>query len=281
MRRLLLSGAVWYVHFGVPCTALSIARHNITRFDSARAKERVGVELAVFTADMCRVCHRLGIYWSIENPASSRIWEFDPIFNLAMLRGVYRVCFHMCAYGSKHKKPTAILTNMQALLSLARNCTKDHEHVVLRGQIKVFDASGNSRYKGAASVAGAYPDALCARWASLLVGEAPAAARAAAVPRDDVLAFQRGFRTELLAAAERGAALAKRARRGVPPVCTSDGIELAAVHQLHREDACWLDGVVFGHHSRAEAEARRCHRKSRSESRKGGSRSRGSGKGSR
>ena len=281
VRRLLLSGAIWYVHFGTPCTVWSTARHNITHFDSARAKERVGVELAIFTADMCRVCHRLGIFWSVENPASSRLWEFDPIFSLAMLHGVYRVCFHMCAYGAKHKKPTTILTNMQALLSLSRSCTKDHEHVVLRGQIKVVDDSGKSRYRSAASVAGVYPDALCARWASLLVGEAPAAARAAAVHRHDVLAFQRECRAELLAAAERGATVAKCARRGCPPVCTSDGIELAAVHQLHRNDACWLDGVVFGHHNRAEAEARRLHRKRRNEGGKGGPRSRSACKTSR
>ena len=43
-------GRLWYVHMGTPCTVWSIARHNIKNVKAARLKERIGVQLATFTA---------------------------------------------------------------------------------------------------------------------------------------------------------------------------------------------------------------------------------------
>ncbi|CAE8600432.1 unnamed protein product, partial [Polarella glacialis] len=50
LLRLLRTGRVWYVHMGTPCTVWSRARHGLTNMARARAKETVGVELALFSA---------------------------------------------------------------------------------------------------------------------------------------------------------------------------------------------------------------------------------------
>ncbi|CAE8674891.1 unnamed protein product [Polarella glacialis] len=49
LLRLLRTGRVWYVHMGTPCTVWSRARHGLTNMARARAKETVGVELALFS----------------------------------------------------------------------------------------------------------------------------------------------------------------------------------------------------------------------------------------
>ena len=86
--RWIRNGWVFYIHFGTPCQAWSIARRNIGDFAKARLKELVAVSLALFTAECVRLCHRCGVLWSIENPATSKLRNFSPISSLCGLGGV-------------------------------------------------------------------------------------------------------------------------------------------------------------------------------------------------
>lgn len=58
----------------------------------ARSCRRLGVNLAIFCACMCRVLSRRGMAWSIENPSSSAVWSFGPISDLAGLPRVSAAC---------------------------------------------------------------------------------------------------------------------------------------------------------------------------------------------
>ena len=81
-----------------------MVRHSIIHFHSAQAKERVGVDLVVFTADLNSRTHRLGIYWSIENPASSRIWEFDHILQPGHVKEVFTESASTCVLMEQNPK---------------------------------------------------------------------------------------------------------------------------------------------------------------------------------
>ena len=172
---LLESGQIWFVHLGTPCTVWSRARRNIKNVRRAREKERVGVALALFSARVLRLCLRLGIFFSLENPQTSRLWEFGPIKDIFRHRAVYFFTTHMCAWGVPYKKPTSILTNCKNLSSLQIKCAKDHVHQQLRGSETVI-VSGRRITRNRTAGAGAYPTLFCAAWALQLAAIAPAGA---------------------------------------------------------------------------------------------------------
>ena len=160
------------VHLGTSCTVLSRARHNITNFKRARARERLGVEFALFSATLCHVLSRRGCHWSIENPAGSRPWDFEPMMRLRGLPNVRAVTWDMCFYKTHYKKRIALLANLSCLEKLAGDCTRDrdHQHTVLQGTERVRTVDGEYKWQNRTMAAGAYPVPLCARWASLLKG---------------------------------------------------------------------------------------------------------------
>ena len=166
--RLLETGQIWYVHIGVPCTVFSCARHGITNHRRAAEKERLGVELALFAYTVCSICKKLNIFWSIENPATSRLWNLDPIIELAMLHRVHAVTIEMCQYVMPFCKSTTVLTNCAALLGLARRCNHKRHDITLIGTVKQ-----QGQYIKYTKLAAEYPQQLCVRWSKFLAGIAP------------------------------------------------------------------------------------------------------------
>lgn len=152
---------IGYLHMGTPCTVFSRARRNITNHVKSRKKELVGCELAFLSAELAIFCHHNGIFWSIENPRSSRLWEFPAILNVMSLQGVHCVDFPMCAYKQNFKKPTRILTNCPELLELHRECVHHRHPEILKG--RVFDPIKG--WINRTSLAGSYPPELCRQWA--------------------------------------------------------------------------------------------------------------------
>ena len=163
---------VWFVHLGTPCTVWSRARHNLKDFKKARRKEAVGVALALFSACVIRECLAAGIHFSLENPQTSRLWDFGPIRDLFLDKRICFFTFHMCAWGAPYKKPTSILADLHSLLSLACRCPGDHVHEQLRGTMVTF-VNGKRSTCNRTSAAGAYPATLCTAWAQLLREAAP------------------------------------------------------------------------------------------------------------
>jgi hypothetical protein len=163
----------------------------------------------------------------------------------------------MCAYGAPHKKPTAILTNIQQFCSLSRNCDKSHVHEPLVGTTRTQLACGSFVQKNRTALAGQYPDVLCGRWASILANLAPAEAKLSGRSSHGVFTFGDELSKQLILAAQRKKTTPRWSRPEFPAVCFSDGIRLEAICELHRQDPTWQDCVIFGQHSNAEVARRK------------------------
>ena len=77
-----------------------------------------------FTAEICQVCNQNQVPWTIENLASSLIWQ-TPEFKAL---GGTKVLLHACCYGSLYKKPTVFLTCGCDLSQLGCECPGEPKH---------------------------------------------------------------------------------------------------------------------------------------------------------
>jgi len=243
---LIKSGRIWYVHLGTPCTVWSRARHNISNFVRAREKERIGVELALFSCEVIRECIRCNVLFSLENPTTSRLFEFAPLVEVMKHASVQTIKFSMCMYGEPYRKNTTIITNCAELSALRKPCNHVRHDVVLEG--------------GAATrAAGRYPDALVNLWAKLLRQAAPAGA----CTHDSH--FVQVILGQLQHAVQRRSKAASSSSKGECSVAKADSsnfdpeAEACSLHHVSRNEATvpdFLDHIIFGQHSKAEAEER-------------------------
>eukprot|EP00438_Fugacium_kawagutii_P002204 Skav236698 [mRNA] locus=scaffold4101:93982:96339:- [translate_table: standard] len=158
------SGLVSYVHLGTPCTVFSRARHGIRDNAGARERERIGLELAFFTAELIITCSRYNVYWSLENPRHSRLFDLPVLVDILHAGDVRRVDIDFCMYHEPYKKPTSIFTNFHALQSLARTCNHRKHAVTLRGS-EMVKVDGKMVSQPKTRAAGAYPVQLASMWA--------------------------------------------------------------------------------------------------------------------
>jgi len=124
---------IWLVHLGTPCTAWSRARHGIRNVAKARYKEQLAVATAIFTCRVIRECLKHGVAFTLENPLSSRLWEFKPIQDILSHKNVFMVVFDHCCYGMPYKKSTGLMTNTPQFKTLGLRCCGGHKHVQLKG----------------------------------------------------------------------------------------------------------------------------------------------------
>lgn len=225
---------IQYIHFGTPCTVFSRARRNITNISKARRKEIDGCILASFTVEACILACRVGVAWSIENPASSRIWEHPDFLILRSMPGVFMVYFDQCEYGTDFKKPTYILTNLQGLQKLERRCRHFKHSVVLSGTTKV-----DGVWRNRTALASSYPHKLCSHWVRCA--------------EDGLTNAETKFGTDF------GSVI-----QSLDKANSSSYKESADSLQRQGSSAvpAIIDSVVFGQHSKAEADKRRRLRRS-------------------
>jgi len=176
-------GVISFIHFGTPCSSFSVARKNDGGPPPLRdavhlwglpglspkdhEKVLLGNKFMELTARLARHCSAPGVAWSIENPASSFLWAIPPMVDLQQSLGVKLFWLDMCRFGSKHKKPTAVLSTID-LAAMALQCDKDvrpHVHEPLTGTIIV---DGRKIFR--TRLAQVYPVRLCGLWADLIVG---------------------------------------------------------------------------------------------------------------
>ena len=163
---LIRGGHVWYIHLGTPCTAWSRARHGLVNHKRARQKERFAVGTALFTVKVIRECIKHNVKFTLENPSSSRLWQFKPIEDLFQNKSICFFTFDHCRFGMPFRKRTAIMTNEKAFLSLAMSCEGGHTHQHLKGSDKV-EIDGKLVYRNLTRLAGAYPSRLYRKWAQM------------------------------------------------------------------------------------------------------------------
>ena len=133
------------IHLAPPCATWSRARlPRLRRVGphilgvpglSAREREKVSEGTALMRAAvlLAKTAVQEGIGFSLENPASSMVWLWEEMGSLLKMPGVIVVDLVYCAYGMPWMKPTRIVTNVKELAALARRCSGDHQHQMLRG----------------------------------------------------------------------------------------------------------------------------------------------------
>lgn len=245
--RLLASGKIKYVHFGTPCRTFSRSRHNLKNYNKARDLEAQGVAMAIFTVRCIRILLRVGCYFSVENPLTSRLWDFQPLQSIFKNKNSYFIRWDMCRFGTAYKKPTAILTNLQSLTGLSCLCRCGRRHVQLRGS-ESRRVNGKIVRGTKTSFAGEYPEALCERWASLVRDSLGSST----VSTEEFMNLSNDFRRALLEARRQSRRHGPQNARGPP--ATSDSQE---DDRVYREAQLFIreQGVIFGQHTNAEAQA--------------------------
>ena len=190
------SGRCFYIHAGVPCGTASRARNKKTPAHLRRqgapepmplrsesepwglsglsGMDARKVQQANDIYSFCLLCIKesqyRGLYWSVENPRSSFLWNIPGFAELLLQSkgpqsgnewtAVYCVDFQSCNHGGKRDKWTRLLTSMPDLMVLAGPCEGGHDHlpwgVSLEGSSWVFATAEEA----------AYPRQLCVKMAT-------------------------------------------------------------------------------------------------------------------
>ncbi|CAK0888003.1 unnamed protein product, partial [Prorocentrum cordatum] len=148
------------------------------RAHGGRSRCRAFCELYAGTGRLTAAV-RYGIHWSLENPAGSKLFNWDPLADFLKTSGGNWALLHYCRYGCTYKKPTYLVSSLPEITSLERLCPGNHSHEILQGKESLASPSGAIRSHWKTSLAGAYRPELCRRWARLLAACAPRAARCA------------------------------------------------------------------------------------------------------
>ena len=116
--KLIQAGCIFFIHFGTPCSSFSQARKDdggppplrdrqnlwgrpaLSQQD--QAKVELGNQFMDLTAKLLVLCCQFGVHWSLENPATSYLWDMPPVRSLAARDGVGRFNLDMCRFQSKH-----------------------------------------------------------------------------------------------------------------------------------------------------------------------------------
>ena len=161
-----------YVHIAPPCGTFSRAREIVPGPPPLRSEEfprglqqltetertRVesGNKVAMACLRIAKMCTRLGVPFTLENPARSLIWWLPEYVKL--MKVSHDVYFDMCMHGGRRKKPTRIMTNFPVFNKLHVCCNGAHEHLPW---------GKNSAHEFVTASEAAYPPLLCKRLAKL------------------------------------------------------------------------------------------------------------------
>ena len=154
------------IHLGTPCTTWSISR-------TTGRPQQAGTSLARFTASLINLCAKHGVYISLENPKTSKLFKWGPLQRSLKACRANFLEFDSCAFGTPWKKPTYVATSLPRLLELSRSCRCCAPHVRLQGLVR---CGRPLRWTWLTRRAGCYSPQLSRRWAALLREAAPASA---------------------------------------------------------------------------------------------------------
>ena len=180
--KLLVSGRVAYVWLGTPCSSWSRARrwdgrgpgplrdddcflmgyHNLSVKDAERV--RVGNILMAFSAKIFRICMKLKIPITLENPHTSRLWLARPIQHLLH----HRLCDHgftdFCQDGKPFRKRTRLLWCNVDLRHCLRHCC-GRRGLCCRTGVRHQQLQGTEEGQFRTLLSQPYPPSLCQRLA--------------------------------------------------------------------------------------------------------------------
>ena len=132
-----------------------------------QAKVEMGNRLLNIGLGLIKLCRRIGLIITAENPHSSRIWHAPGM--VRQLRWGKRIRVDFCRFGTSWRKSTSFaIWNTNVLDAMAATCggvgklcgTTGKPHVILSGS-----APGGTNFT---SLAEPYPRPLCSRYAALI-----------------------------------------------------------------------------------------------------------------
>ena len=168
---------IWYVHLATPSTVYRIAKKK----SATGTRLKMSDQCAHFTASVILQCELSGVFYSLENPKSSKLLRHYRVQQALASTSAVFIEYDCCRYGCSYRKPTYIATNCRALVSLGLRCLCGGKHNdQLRGRVKLPPSSRKPGWHWKTSLAGEYPGPLCFAWASLLQYVAPASAHRSA-----------------------------------------------------------------------------------------------------
>jgi hypothetical protein len=170
VRKWILSGRVWCLWFGTPCTWKSVARTTGAP-DAHNMKQ--GEACARATIRLIECAHRHGVHYVIENPKSSGLWTWSPMQRCLSRTGSVCISRPFCSDGTSYQKYTSLRGTLPDLCTLEDtcHCTLPHEH--LQGLVLMPQPGSKPKWIWKTTLAGRYPPALCRRVANLLAACAP------------------------------------------------------------------------------------------------------------
>ena len=134
----------------------------------------------------------LGVFFSIENPASSELFAWPSLARALRKAKAISVPFAQCRYGTPYRKLTLIVTNLPTLARFEAPCICRRHSEILQGWIRL----PNGRWSWRTALASAYPPRLCRAYAEAAALMAPPGARCAG----QGLGIERRWERELAAA---------------------------------------------------------------------------------
>lgn len=112
---------------GPPCSLWTFLSSSVHRRsdqcpqgDTTNRKVRMSNALVSNLCVLLQWAHSRGVYWVLEQPATSRMWEFAPVEALLQDCGAVRVFTHMGSFGHRQPKPTVLWGTLPSLPALAR-----------------------------------------------------------------------------------------------------------------------------------------------------------------
>ena len=123
--RVLPGGLVW---LGPPCSSWVWLSRAVTQRsftnpggDETRADVRVANRIAEVVAKITQVCDACGVYWVIEQPSTSLLWQYAPIHNILQKSTVRRVSVELGRVGAQSLKPLVLYGTAPWLVEFARD----------------------------------------------------------------------------------------------------------------------------------------------------------------
>ena len=167
IQRLILSWLrnkrVWFVHLGTPCT-------HWVPIGGAPRPSADDICLATFTVRVLRTCRAYGIFFGVESPWHSSLWQWAPLQKELARSSALPVRTDFCRFGTPYQKPTGIATNCPPLWGLAARCQCTSRHkVILQGTVRL--ASGKTCWR--TTLANPYPPRWARGYARLAAAAAP------------------------------------------------------------------------------------------------------------
>ncbi|CAK0882091.1 unnamed protein product, partial [Prorocentrum cordatum] len=93
----------------------------------------------------CAPHFEYGVHWSLENPAGSKFFNWDPLADFLMTSGGNWALLHYCQYGCTYKKPTYLVSSLPEITSLERLCPGNHSREIFQGKAHATKSVGVRR----------------------------------------------------------------------------------------------------------------------------------------